>query len=343
MNKYLSETRKRGQNLLIVEGNHKKNELFWLIFKCFPEFHIEMEDVWIYGTNIYMLYEDIIKEYDADWAVRDEDVDLPYVISKKQNMEKIRYKEDFTNIIMVFDYERHDPGFSEQKILEMQKFFADAANMGKLYINYPMIESYQHLKSIPDEEYAERRVSVSLQPGNRYKRLVSEETVIGKTIGFSHKLDNLMKNHFGVNDTQIRENCCNHILNLFSENNMDNILCNILKGVMDETRMRTAMYQLRDWIKQIGYAQAGKTYWQYMRSLFQQIIYHNICKANKIQNDIYQINREEYKNCFEDLDLTLVLEKQNNASKDDTLGYIWVLNTCVLFVAEYNFSLVTEI
>jgi hypothetical protein len=116
--------------------------LFWLIFKCFPEISIDIDDVWIYGTNIYLLYEDIKKEYDADWVERDEDIDLPYVISKKQHPEELRYKDDFTNIILVFDYERHDSKFSENKILEMQQYFSDAADMGKLYINYPMIELY---------------------------------------------------------------------------------------------------------------------------------------------------------------------------------------------------------
>jgi len=48
------ETRVRRKNLIIVEGNHEKNQLFVLIFKCFPEINIDIEDVWIYGTNIYM-------------------------------------------------------------------------------------------------------------------------------------------------------------------------------------------------------------------------------------------------------------------------------------------------
>ena len=63
MNDYQGERRKRGQNLLVVEGNHEKNKLFWLIFRCFPEININMDEIWIYGTNIYQLYEDIVKEY----------------------------------------------------------------------------------------------------------------------------------------------------------------------------------------------------------------------------------------------------------------------------------------
>ena len=69
MNNYAVETRRRSRSLLVVEGKHEKDELFLLIFKCFPEMNIDIDDVWIYGTNIYKLYEDIVKEYGNDWAM----------------------------------------------------------------------------------------------------------------------------------------------------------------------------------------------------------------------------------------------------------------------------------
>lgn len=45
MNEYADETRKRGRSLLVVEGNHERNKLFWLIFQCFPEININMDDI----------------------------------------------------------------------------------------------------------------------------------------------------------------------------------------------------------------------------------------------------------------------------------------------------------
>ncbi len=106
-------------------------------------------------------------------------------------METVYYRNDFTNIILVFDYERHDPAFSEEKILEMQHCFEDSTDMGKLYLNYPMIESYLHLKSMPDGEYINRKIPVSLQPGDRYKCLVKSESVLGKFIELPHRIDKL--------------------------------------------------------------------------------------------------------------------------------------------------------
>lgn len=90
------------------------------------------------------------------------------------------------------------------------------------------------------------------------------------------------------------------------------------------------------------YAHSGQTYWEYTRNIFRQIIRHNICKANRIQYDQYQIEEDTYKDCFENLDLTEILKIQNSVSKNESTGFIWVLNTCVLFVAEYNFALAED-
>lgn len=342
MSEYVREARKRRQNLLIVEGNHEKDELFWLIFGCFPEINIDMDDVWIYGTNIYMLYNDIVKEYGSKWAEEGDDIDLPFVISKKQHPDLLYYKEDFINIILVFDYERHDSNFSERKIMEMQKCFVDAADMGKLYINYPMIESYQHLKILPDYDYDERKIPVSLHPGKKYKALVNCETVIGKTVEFPHRIDDLLEKHFEISDRDIRKECCDAILNISDEEAIDNKLQEILQGIIESKREKTLRYQLKDWIIKLGYANIGQTYWKYMREIFKKIIYHNICKANRIQNGQYDIEEDKYKECFEKLNLTEILRVQNICSQDADRGYIWVLNTCVFFVAEYNFRLVAE-
>ena len=236
MNNYAVETRRRSRSLLVVEGKHEKDELFWLIFKCFPEMNIDINDVWIYGTNIYKLYEDIVKEYGNDWAKDEMDVDLPFVISKKEHPETIYYRNDFTNIILVFDYERHDPAFSEEKILEMQHCFADSTDMGKLYLNYPMIESYLHLKSIPDEEYINRKILVSLQPGDKYKILVRAESVIEKAVELPHRIDDLLAgDRYRVSDVEKRNGCCDAILKL-SANELEKELEETLgkiKGVED--------------------------------------------------------------------------------------------------------------
>lgn len=342
MNNYQGKVRKRSQNLLIVEGHHEKNTLFWLIFKCFPEININMDEIWIYGTNIYQLYNDIVKEYGTEWAKEKDDIDLPFVISKKKYPDNLQYKEDFINIILVFDYERHDANFSEERILEMQSCFVDAADMGKLYINYPMIESYQHLCQLPDSDFAERKIPVSLQPGKKYKALVKEETTLSSIINFPHRIDDLLKNDFGVSDIVKREKCCNEILKISSPNNIADILHRALQGVVADKKLPTLQNQLANWVTKQQFVHTNQTYWNHMRSILQQIILHNICKANRILYGQYAISEDRYRESFERLDLTEILKIQNSVSSDYATGFIWVLNTCIYFVAEYNFSLTLE-
>lgn len=79
-----------------------------------------------------------------------------------------------------------------------------------------------------------------------------------------------------------------------------------------------------------------------MRNLFQQIVLHNICKANQIQYNTYFIGPGEYKAAFERIDLNEILKKQNLVSRYSQAGFIWVLCTCVFFIAEYHFSLIID-
>lgn len=340
MNDYVGEIRRRSRSLIIVEGRHEKNKLFWLIFKCFPEIDIEIDDVWIYGTNIYLLYEDIVKEYGIEWAEDGEDIDLPFVISKKHCPDSLSYKKDFKNIILVFDYERHDTNFSERKIEQMQKCFDDVADMGKLYINYPMIESYLHLKALPDYEYAERKIPVTLHPGKKYKALVEKETIIGNVAGFPHKIDAALQKYYGVNEEQLIIECRNAVLDSVNINDMTDKLQEILHDALTEDSCKTLRYQVEDWVKKQRYIHTGQNFWNHMRNVLKQIIYHNICKANRIQNKRYHIEGDRYRSCFEELDMAEILKEQNILGQDSDTGYIWVLNTCVFFVAEYNFDLI---
>ena len=342
MNNYQGEVRRRSRNLLIVEGHHEKNKLFWLILRCFPEINIDLDKIWIYGTNIYQLYDDIVKEYGEQWAKEDDDIDLPFVISKKQCPENLQYKKDFTNIILVFDYERHDTNFSEEKILEMQRRFADAADMGRLYINYPMLESYQHLCRLPDYEFLERKIPISLRPGKKYKALVERETAIGALVDFPHRIDDLLEKHFNVRNAKKRKMCCEEILKISETSDIDGTIHQVLQEVIKDDNLLTARHQLTVWIKKQKYVNSNQTYWMYMRHILQQVIQHNICKANRIQYGQYRITKERYKEHFERLDLTEILKEQNLSSKDTVKGFIWILNTCIFFILVYNFKLVME-
>ena len=328
--------RNRNRNLLIVEGNHEKNELFSILFLCFPELGINPDDIWIYGTNLYQLYEEIERNYGVDWDQLD--VDLPFIISAREHMPILCYKRNFVNIFLVFDYERHDPLFHTQKIHKMLKYFSDEGDMGKLFINYPMVESYQHFNKFPDPSYEDLNISVTLRPGIAYKALVRGKHV-QKSIEFPQILERHLLELYNVSDPRIYRD---RLLAIAKTEDLQEAVWQVLKGSIDKAKFTQVKMHLSDFLNRQGYLEEGLNYWEYMRRVFIQIIRHNICKANKLQGLCYQIPEDTLKQCFRSLDLEAVLIRQNNDSCDPTKKYIWVLNTCVFIVPRYNFSLIEE-
>lgn len=333
-----SYSRRRGRTLLIVEGNHEKNELFRIILKAFPELSIQIEDVWIYGTNIYQLYDYIVKEYGEDWY--ESDIDLPLLISNRQGIEKC-YKEDFTNIFLVFDYERHDPGFSVDKIRNMQAYFSDATDFGQLYINYPMIESYQDVDSFDVNDYIDRKENVSLQQGKEYKAKVRHSFMDAAIIHPVRIHDMLISRFHAIDNPQL-ENIVSLILSSSEEMYFIENTMSFLEGILSEQDIKTAAYQLKDHVLRIGYTRNGKNYWEHMRSIFQQLILINIEKAFRVQygKEVWSCCGLSEKEKYDAIRFIDILGNQNAVSSHE--GFIWVLSTCIMLVADYNFGLVQE-
>jgi len=214
--------------------------------------------------------------------------------------------------------------------------------MGKLYLNYPMIESYQHLKSLPDEEYINRKISVSLQPGSKYKELVRNESIIEKAVDFPHRIEDLLAGtRYRIEDADKRQICCDKILNISNDSEMERSLEEILRVVDDDKKARTLKYQLKDWIEKVGYTHENRTYWKHMREVIGEIVCHNIEKAYVIQHeDRNDSNDRKLKEQFEQVDLSQILNVQNEVSQDMENGFIWVLNTCIFLIPDYNFRLI---
>lgn len=57
----------------------------------------------------------------------------------------------------------------------MMEYFTESSDMGKLYLNYPMVEAFYHMKSIPDNDYNDCNVSLNELIQGTYKRRVNQE------------------------------------------------------------------------------------------------------------------------------------------------------------------------
>ena len=147
----------------------------------------------------------------------------------------------------------------------------------------------------------------------------------------------MLNQHWKIINEDIRKNCVLQILHITEQDLVEKKIQQILQGTLQDDVLQTAIYQIKDWIAKLGYADKGLSYWECMRNIFRQIIFHNICKANKIQNGQYGLGEETYRVLYDRIDFIDVLDKQNSISRDVLDGYIWVLNTCVLLVGEYKF------
>lgn len=122
-----------------------------------------------YNTNIYVLYNEMFKNCDPTT------IDILQLLKEHENdpVKKQLFDGRYSDILLIFDLDPHDPQFSEYKIIEMMRFFIESSDMGKLYINYPMVESFYHMKSIPDSEYNSYIVTMDELKMNNYKQKVN--------------------------------------------------------------------------------------------------------------------------------------------------------------------------
>jgi hypothetical protein len=78
-------------------------------------------------------------------------------------------------LFLIFDFDPQDHLFSEDKTIEMMQYFTESSDMGKLYLNYPMVEAFYHMKSIPDKDYNDYIVSLNELHLGTYKQRVGRE------------------------------------------------------------------------------------------------------------------------------------------------------------------------
>ena len=177
--------------LFIFEGKDDEPRLYKTLKEIFHFELNEEEILHYYCSNIFSLY-DTIKEY----GVFDGSVNLINVLKEeaakhkevKSDLDRIKYSYEVSEIFMFFDYdirkqdEKNKLSIEQQnaKILELFNYFENESldserNGIKLYINYPMIESYRFFKKeLPDEDF--KNYTFDLMCEKSFKQIVNEES-----------------------------------------------------------------------------------------------------------------------------------------------------------------------
>ena len=136
--------------LFVFEGGKGEPTIFESIEKLF----LSSEELRIVkcGFDLPTLYSNLKKSGEdlfRSLPLRENGIIIP---------EGKRLDTYFSQIFLFFDYDfQNKMGLQKlnQIIEEMLEFFNDETENGKLYINYPMVESLKYTKELPDEHYYE--------------------------------------------------------------------------------------------------------------------------------------------------------------------------------------------
>lgn len=94
---------------------------------------------------------------------------LQILKSRESDRDKKKiFDEVYSDILLIFDLDPQAPDYSAEKINEMQQYFTESSDMGKLYLNY-------HMEEIPDSNYPDRTATLEELKKGEYKTRVNKE------------------------------------------------------------------------------------------------------------------------------------------------------------------------
>lgn len=153
--------------LFIVEGEN--DEVLFIkkmLSVCNPNIVYE---IYSYCCNIHVLSQILYNEY-PDFEVDEIDIQLVLKSKEKDEEKKKLLEQRFRDIFLVFDFDPQHDHTHFDTIGRMLQYFDDSSNHGKLFINYPMMQSYKHFSTLPDDTF--KLLSVASTECVNYKQLV---------------------------------------------------------------------------------------------------------------------------------------------------------------------------
>ena len=134
--------------LCVYEG---KRENKWFLPITHQFLKGEVVEYFIVEGTFHRLYKRLLDNgWDTLEALRD-------IESRRDEKRLLEYKEsDFSEVFLFFFYDPHSYASLNQldsELREMLAFFDNETEHGKMYVNYPMIESLRYTKELPDINY----------------------------------------------------------------------------------------------------------------------------------------------------------------------------------------------
>lgn len=155
--------------LFITEGLNDEPDFLEKMFSVF--YPNKTYNVYSYQTSIHTLVDNLFTD-----GKLDKDLDIRLTLKEFEADEENReiLSKKYKDIFLVFDLEPHNNKLRFPQIKEMFQYFNDSSDKGKLYINYPMMQSYKHLSEMPDNDFKDRKIEKSIL--THYKEIVGRES-----------------------------------------------------------------------------------------------------------------------------------------------------------------------
>ena len=122
-------------------------------------------------SSIYTFYKRLKDDYGEFADV----VDVLKIELKKTDPENelFKYKSaDFESIYLFFDYDFYRDNLTKKnaQVRELLEYFNEETENGRLFISYPMIESIQYTKELPDSKFHNYIVKREDSKGEKFKK-----------------------------------------------------------------------------------------------------------------------------------------------------------------------------
>lgn len=175
--------------LFIVEGSADEGRLLRKINGILDSKNIY--SIYTYKTTIHEMYDICIE------LINDKDLSLQLLLKEKTSdaSERSVLSKQYKSIFLIFDFDPHYPKYSSKKLLMMYDFYNESRDFGRLYINYPMMQSYRHMKKMPDVNFI--KSTASLGDCLEYKKIVGQESNYTDLNAYDYQIImNLVYHHY---------------------------------------------------------------------------------------------------------------------------------------------------
>ena len=179
--------------LFITEGPEDEKDFLEKMFDICYKY--KKYEIYSYNTTIHTLVDILF----------DEDIKLTLRENEKDEEKRKILSQKYTEIFLIFDFEPQHNKLKFREVKQLLNIFNDSTDKGKLYINYPMMQSYKHINKMPDRDFKDRKVT--LQEVYNYKDIVASKTSYqdlrkyNYPILISMMLHHLMKINYILNGT----------------------------------------------------------------------------------------------------------------------------------------------